>query len=375
MARILIVGVKVPFTYGGQDVLVRTLCAELKARGHEADIVELPFQPTPKENLITQVAAWRTLDVTTAGGQPVDLVIATKFPSYVVAHPKKSLWLVHQHRAVYELYATRYSDISDDPRDEQLRRMLYEVDQHAIGECAFVSGISKNVVERLRAFNSISGVALYPPLKNGGRYYTSDSKPYVLSVGRICSIKRVDLMLKALPIIHQQVTLKVVGEADEPGVMDYLQNEMAKHHLADRVEFMGRVSDDELYRLYAESMAVFYGPHNEDYGYVTLEAMASSKPIITCLDSGGTLEFINNGVEGCVVEPSSDAVGHAVNYLFENAEDAVRMGKAGRLRVEALGLLESGWDPVIDGLLSPLYQTQKGEFVDLSSDNSESFGA
>ncbi len=354
MAHILVLGVKVPFTSGGQELLVKTLCREIAARGHTVDTVELPLAVHKKEGLLGQIALWRSLDLSQFGGNSVDLVIATKFPSYCVKHPRKSLWLVHQHRAMYELYGGRYSDISDDPRDEMFRQMLVRTDQQAISECAFVSGISQNVITRLKNYNDVEGKVLYPPIPLGKSYYCAEQQDYVLSVGRLCSIKRVDLMIKALPIIHQGVKLKIVGVADEPGVMDYFKNEIDKHHLWDRIEFLGRVSDDDLLHLYANCLAVYYAPHNEDYGYVTLEAMASSKPVLTGEDSGGTLEFVRHESNGLICQPNSDNIGHAVNRLYEDKDFALKLGQQGRLDLERTGLLESGWDEVVNGLLSPL---------------------
>lgn len=354
MANILVLGVKVPFTSGGQEALVGSLLRELRARGHEADIVELPFNPWPKEKLLTHAAIWRELDLSSFGGRNVDLVIATKFPSYYAKHPRKSLWLVHQHRSIYDLYGGRYSDFSDDPRDEQLRRALVKGDDRVIRECTFISGISKNVIQRLETFNEIKGVVLYPPLPHRGAYRNAPPQDYVLSVGRLCAIKRVDLMIKALPVIHNFVKLKVVGTPDEPGVMEYFRNEIDKHHLWERVEFLGRVSDEDLINLYAGSLAVYYAPHNEDYGYVTLEAFASSKPVVTAEDSGGVLEFVKDNENGLVVTPDSDAIGHAVNRLVEDKEYAHTLGRAGRTLIDGLGIQEKGWDEVIAGLLSPL---------------------
>ncbi|MCB0339473.1 MAG: glycosyltransferase family 4 protein [Bdellovibrionales bacterium] len=356
MANILILGVRVPFTKGGAEALVSSLATELRSREHEVDVVELPITFFPKESLLTQSAVWRSLDLTKFGDKEVDLVICTKFPTYYVNHPRKSIWLVHQHRALYDLYGTRYSDISDDPRDEQLRRMLVDGDNKVIREAKFISGISKNVVSRLKHFNGIDGVALYPPLPLGSRYSCREANDYILSVGRICNIKRVDLMLKALPIVHPFIKLKIVGVADEPGVMDYFQNEIDKHHLWDRVEFVGRASDEKLLELYANALAVYYAPYNEDYGYVTLEAFASSKPVITANDSGGVLEFVQDGVNGLVLEPNSDSIGHGVNRLVENKEWSAQLGLAGRDFIEKSGLLVGGWDSVITGLLSPMEQ-------------------
>jgi glycosyltransferase involved in cell wall biosynthesis len=354
MANILVLNVKVPFTAGGQDVLVRSLVAELKKRGHLADTVELPFQVNPKDVLLNQIALWRSIDFSEYGGNKVDLIIATKFPSYFAKHHTKSLWLVHQVREMYDLFGGRFSDYSDDPRDEVLRQELIEADLKALAEFDYIATISGNVTKRLKTYNSTESEVLYPPLALAGQYYNAPAQDYILSVGRICSIKRVDFMLKAMPIVHQHIKLKIVGIADEPGVMDYLKNEIDKHHLWDRVEFLGRTTDQELLDLYANSLAVYYAPHNEDYGYVTLEAMASSKPVIAATDSGGVLEFIEHEFNGIVAEPTIDSIGHATNRLVENKDFAKQLGENGRKRLDTLGLEQSGWDKVIDRLLSPL---------------------
>jgi glycosyltransferase involved in cell wall biosynthesis len=356
MATIIVLNVKVPFSLGGQDLLAHTLCKELKNRGHTADIIELPYSPFPKESLLTQAAMWRALDLTEFVGKKVDLVIATKFPSYFVKHPKKVLWLVHQHRPAYELHAGRFSDLSDDPRDEQLRRLLVDADTKAIAECVYASGISQNVVQRLKDFNNLNAEVIYPPLPLGNRYVAGKKSeaPFVLSVGRICSIKRIDLMIKALPIVHREIKLKIVGTPDEPHILDYLKNEISKHHLTERVEFLGRVEEQTLLELLSSALAVYYAPFNEDYGYVTLEGMASARPVITATDSGGTLEFIEHEKSGLIVAPTTDAIGHAVNRLYENKAFADELGRNGRSFIESSGLLHSGWDKVVNNLLSPL---------------------
>lgn len=354
MANIIILGVRVPYTKGGAENLISSLVVELKARGHEVDTVELPISFNHKESLVSQCLVWRELDFTKFGEKKVDLVIATKFPSYYARAARKTIWMVHQHRAIYDLYATRYSDFSDDPRDEALRRILVGGDDKVIGEADYIAGISKNVSSRLKTFNNIDCDTLYPPLPLGNRYYNGEQGDYILSVGRLCNIKRIDLMIKALPIVHSFVKLKIVGVPDEPGVMDYFKNEIDKHHLWERVEFLGRVSDEQLLDLYANSLAVYYAPFNEDYGYVTLESFSSSKPIITAHDSGGVLEFAIDGVNSIVTDPNSDSIGHAVNRLAEDRNLASDLGQAGRNLVEKLGLTTQGWNEVIEKLLSPL---------------------
>jgi glycosyltransferase involved in cell wall biosynthesis len=124
------------------------------------------------------------------------------------------------------------------------------------------------------------------------------------------------------------------------------------------VEFLGRVSDEALIDLYAEAMGVFYAPFDEDYGYVTLEAMASGRPVVTATDSGGTLEFVKDGENGRIVSPDPLAFAEAFNGLLADPEGSKRMGAAGRAFIESSGMLSQGWDTLIDALLSPLSEEE-----------------
>jgi glycosyltransferase involved in cell wall biosynthesis len=362
MAVILVLGVKVPFTTGGQEVLVGSLVKELRARGHDADVIELPDNPASHSDHLFYASLWRTIDFSSFFGKKVDLIIATKFPSYYARHPRKSLWLVHQHRAIYDLFGSRFSDFSDDPRDEAVRRMLSDGDRRAIAECSFISGISRNVMTRLQEYNGVPGEALYPPLPLGTRYRCDDPQPYILSVGRICTIKRVDLMVKALPGVHEHITLKIVGRPDEAGVMEYLTNEIKKHHLTHRVEFLGRVDDNELLDLYAHALGVYYAPFDEDYGYVTLEALASGKPVITASDSGGVLEFVHDGENGYVVSPDTTSIAHACNRLVDDPLRYRAMSTHARECIDAWGVTTTGWDHVVSRLLSPLSECDDAQW-------------
>lgn len=354
MANIIIAGVKIPFVSGGQEALVRSLARELGSLGHCVDIVELPFSVSPKELSLREIALWRGINMESFAGKKVDLLITTKFPSYYLRHPKKSIWLVHQFREMYDLYGGRFSDFSDDVRDEQLRRMLVEADTKVLAEASYLSGISRNVIDRVSEFNGLKGEVLYPPLPLGDRYSSQPSQGYILSVGRLCSIKRVDLLIKAMPQTPASMKLKIVGSPDEPGIMDYYNNEISKHHLQDRVEFLGRVSDEKLLELYAQCLAVYYAPQDEDYGYVTLEAFASSKPVLAATDSGGVLEFVQHEKTGLVQQASVDSMAAGLNRFINEGDLATRLGNNGRQLIEQSGLNAAAWDKVIKGLLSPL---------------------
>ena len=163
----------------------------------------------------------------------------------------------------------------------------------------------------------MSSTALLPPPPLGDRYREGTTGDYILSVGRLCSIKRVDLMVRALAHVSRRLKLKIAGGADEPAIESYLRSEVQKHHLWERVEFLGRVSDEALLDLYANCFAVYYAPHDEDYGFVSIEARGAAKPVITATDSGTVLDFIAGERNGIVVEPSEQAIGNAFNRLLD----------------------------------------------------------
>ena len=156
MKRILVCEAQVPFVHGGAEILVRELVRELRARGHQADLVSVPFKWYPKDEILPHAAAWRLLDLSESNGQPVDLVIASKFPTYFVRHPNKVAWLLHQYRAAYELVGTVYSDFHHTEVDVNLRDTLVRLDTEMLSECRSVFAIAKNTSSRLAKYNGLT---------------------------------------------------------------------------------------------------------------------------------------------------------------------------------------------------------------------------
>ena len=89
------------------------------------------FSPS---TVIRSAAAWRSLDLTEAGGRPVDAVIATRFPTYAVRHANKIVWLIHQYRQAYDQYGTPYSDLTASPVDRRTREVVAEIDKVGLTE-------------------------------------------------------------------------------------------------------------------------------------------------------------------------------------------------------------------------------------------------
>ncbi len=342
--RILVCGVQVPFTFGGAELLVRSLVEQLQARGHEAEAVALPFTWPDRTQLFKSCLAWRMLDLSEVERRRIDVVIATRFPSYVVKHPNKVVWLVHQLRQAYELAGTTYSDFRETPRDRRVVEMLRRMDARTLAEARRVFSISKNVAARLERNNGLSIEALYPPPRLTGRLRPGPFGDYVLTVGRLNQIKRFDHLVRAMKHVKSGVRCKIAGGGPE---RDDLLALIRRLGVEDRVELLEWVDDEQVVALYAGALAVYYAPFDEDYGYVTVEAFQAGKPVVTLADSGGVLEFVRDGENGFVCPPGSPAeVGRRLDRLYENREEARALGEAGARRVRDIH-----WDEVIARLL------------------------
>ena len=132
---VLVCEAHVPFVYGGAERHVRGLVRELRRLGYRAKKVSIPFKPYPKSELLAQAALWRLVDLSEANYETVDLVIATKFPTYFVRHPNKVTWLLHQYRSAYELCDTPYSEFTHTEADVGLRETLMKQDHDMLQEC------------------------------------------------------------------------------------------------------------------------------------------------------------------------------------------------------------------------------------------------
>ncbi len=341
--RILILEAQTPFVHGGAEILVRQLAGALRDRGYEVDIVSIPFRDDPHDEVMAHAAAWRLVDVSQSLGRPVDLAIATKFPTYFVRHPAKVAWLVHQHRAAYELCGTPFSDFEHTGEDVGLRKRLIELDAQMLGECIALFSIARTVSARLEKFNGLVAEPLYHPPKLASRLRNGPYGDYMLTVTRLEHVKRVDLAIEAFQHVDPPLRLVVAGDGSARQRLDDRIDELGLRH---RVTLLGRVSDDQIVDLYAGARGLLFVPFDEDYGYVTLEAFLARKPVVTASDSGGTLEFVIDGTNGLVTAPAADAIAAAVNRLAGDERLAASLGASGYDRARTVT-----WDGVVERLV------------------------
>ena len=340
--RIAVCRPQVPFARGGAEIFTDRLVDELRARGHDADLVSVPFKWYPGTRVLTQAFLWRMLDLEEADGQRIDLVVATKFPSYVVRHPDKRVWLVHQFRQAYEMDGTQLGQFGDSLDDRAIRRKVQALDRVALGEASRLFAISENVAKRVETSTGLTAEVLpHPP--QALDYRCENYGDFVLSVNRLDRAKRIDLLIEAAAS-DGSLEIVIAGEGPDRERLERLARERG---LNGRAHFTGRIGESELADLYARCLAVYYAPVDEDYGMVPLEAFLSEKPVLTTTDAGGPLEVVSDGSTGLVVTPDVAEIARALGWLREHRDVAATYGRAGKAIAT-----EVTWDRAIGRLLA-----------------------
>ena len=343
--RILVCSGRVPFVIGGAERLLESLRQQLLQRGHSVDVVQLPFTWHTPESVVRSYAAWRVLDLSEIESGTVDLVVTLKFPAHAVDHKNKTVWLIQQFRQVYDLHGTPYSPY--DPTssgDNDLRDTIRAMDTRTLGEARHLFAISHNVAQRVKDYNGLTAKVIHPPPPLDGQFYSADYGDYVLTVARLDQLKRTEHLIHAVSLTRSPVRCLIAGDGPDIRALKRLAVRLG---VDNRVMFLGSVKDTDLLRLYAEALAVFYAPIDEDYGLVTVEAMKSARPVLTYSDSGGVLEFVQDGMTGYVVSSGDTAaMAERIDSLYTSKADAKRMGGNARERVANLN-----WDNALHALL------------------------
>jgi glycosyltransferase involved in cell wall biosynthesis len=346
MRRLLVVTSDVPFVSGGHRVIAEELTAALKRSGHLAEVVKTPQNPFGRQ-FGAYLANWAT-DVSEGGdGQKIDQVISLRYPSYAVRHENHVCWLNHRMREYYDLWPALKRRISWKGRvKESVRRFLiHRADKYFLTRnVRKLYAQSKTVQAGLKEMGDIPSEVLYPPPPE--RSYRTDSyEPFIFAVSRLHPLKRLDLLVKSMAKLKSTSLRAVIaGTGEEEENLKKLAGELG---VSDRIDFVGRIDDEKLVEYYARCRGVFFAPFMEDYGFVTMEAFRSKKPVLTCLDSGGPAEIVSVGRSGYVLLPEPFQVAQQLDVWAENEDLARRMGANGEHDVRPVT-----WEQTVEKLVS-----------------------
>jgi len=309
---------------GGAERFYDALVGAFRQAGHDAQEVPVVADESTFDHIKQNYLACYDLDLSA-----FDLVVSTKAPTWLVRHPRHVCYLVHTIRVFYDMFDTAFPDAGPELRAQ--RELVHRLDTLALSDphCRKVFSIGSEVSNRLREWNRLDADVLHPPLWSE-TFHTVPAGNYLLLPGRLHPWKRVDLVIRAMRHVTAPLRLVITGTGEAESELRALASGDA------RVEFHGRVSDVELVDLYAGAFAVPFTPMHEDYGYVTLEAFASGKPVITCSDSGEAAAIVHQSLAGYVCPADPAAIGKHIDLLWQDRQRAEAFGRAGREWVRGL---------------------------------------
>jgi glycosyltransferase involved in cell wall biosynthesis len=343
MSRILVVTSGALFVHGGHIVIAEETAAALRRAGHIAEVLVTPQNRFGRQ-ASAYVATWLTDVGETADGHPIDQVISLRFPSYAVRHPRHVCWLNHRMREYYDLWPRFSRGMGRRGLlKERVRRSIFHLVDHWLltRNVTKLFAQSRTIQERLLRFGNIPSTVLHPPAPE--RPYRCDAyEPFVFAVSRLHPLKRMHLLVEGLA--HAPGLRAVIaGRGEEE---DALRALVVRRGLKDRVTLVGAIEDRAKLDYLARCAAVFFAPENEDYGFVTLEAMNSGKAVITAADSGGPAEIVEDQKNGFLVTPDGPSVGAALKRLAENPRLAHELGAGALVTARS-----RTWDRAISSLL------------------------
>jgi glycosyltransferase involved in cell wall biosynthesis len=315
-------------------VIARSLVQALRDAGHDADIVVTPQNRFGRQ-ASAYIATWFT-DVGVTDGRRIDRVISLRYPSYAVRHEQHVCWLNHTMREYYDLWDRFSSTLRPAGRlKERVRRAaIHATDRYLLGRNVtklFVQ--SRTIQQRLAMWPEVRSTVLYPPAPQRA-YRCDEYGGFIFMVSRLTPLKRAQLLIEALATERGRgIEAVIAGDGEERRRLEAM---VAARGLTGRVRLVGWLDDARLIEYLARCRAVCFPPLQEDYGFVTVEAFASRKAVITCRDSGGPSELVTSGVNGFVCEPTAESVAHALREVVDDRGLAERMGAAAHDRGEDL---------------------------------------
>lgn len=343
--RIAICSTSVPFVNGGYRNIVDWLEIALEAEGHSVETIYLPENDDPNL-LLPQMIAFRSIDLSMA-----DLVICFRPQAHLISHPNKVVWFIHHVRPLYDLWDSDYRGMDETERNIGLRDAIRAIDTAAFSEARKIFANSAVTARRLRDFNGLESQVLYPPVSRPERFSFIEQNDEIVCICRMEHHKRQHLLIEALSKTRSAVRLRLCGVGSSMTYAQSLLKQVEELDLGHRVSIDHRwISEGEKEDLLARSLALAYVPFDEDsYGYPTLEAALSSKPILATRDAGGVLEFLEHDRSGLVADPDPESIAAAMDRLFDDRAAAKRMGEAASARVTELAI---DWSSTIAALLS-----------------------
>ena len=235
--------------------------------------------------------------------------------------------LVFTHHTRYQEYVQSMG-LSEDLVRELIERQLadyMEKCQHIIVPSESI----KQMVEetygiRERVTVIPTGIDLAPYQEANGRSIRQrrgwdENQRIIISIGRLAAEKNFSTLLEAMPLVmdkHPDVRLVLIGDGPDKSA---LQKQAKKLNIAERVEFVGRVSFEEIPAYLKASDIFSFASITETQGLVTMEAMAADLPVVA-VDASGTSDIVEHEKDGLLTRNNSQELAAGLNRILQDSE-------------------------------------------------------
>lgn len=350
----------VPYVIGGAESFWWGLLEALNNQKNvQADLIKLPCSEDCLISILRSYKAFAHLDLS-----HFDCVISTKYPAWAICHPHHLVYMQHPCRIVYDQYDPRAEtqlnedillqlkafawptdviaalvemsqphpvllpisepltaliDLLIDTCERYPEHVLWQIPgplSRAIIRLLDQISLSRSRIERYMAISQtvarregyfprgVTPEVLYHPTSLKG--FENEAPKHIFSASRLVADKRIDLLIQAYRAAGVDYPLKIAGTGPMEDSLRALAEDLPT------VEFVGRLSNQDLVKAYSEALFVPFIPMNEDYGLITVEALSARKPVLTVSDAGGPVELIVNQKNGWVVSPTCESLAVAI---------------------------------------------------------------
>lgn len=377
--RILMISKALPQTFkGGIQTHVWELSRALHARGHEVSILtagslrrginnwesdgihiyKIPYLPEKYIPILSHTISELSFNLAAARwierhADKFDMIHAHGRSGYL--YPSVNKRKLPCITTVHRLYSieipwskNEYSNVMD--RILHLKTVNY-FEKQAVNDSDAVIAISEEVIKELQSIQApkekihliYNGVDI--------NIFIQQNKPtgnQLLFVGRLNEIKGIYPLVESMLKVRPDIYLKMLGDGTEK---ESLQTYIINLGLQNRIELAGKQPIEEVFRQLEQSYALILPSYHESQGIVLMEANLAGKPTLGS-DVPGINEMIVPGKNGHLF-PAGDtvAMANSINQLFENQEEAARLGSWGREWV----MSNFGWEKIA-GEVEKLYQ-------------------
>jgi len=306
----------------------------------------------------------------------LDLLISTQPGSYAARHHRHLALMYHHQRVFYDLAEVFVqAGFVDGDLHAECVASVRRLDTELFAEVDGFLASSAEFERRLLRFNGYTSLGVF----HAGSGFRADlpesASPEppgdtVLCVSRHEFPKRTELFAQSAAIHGRPSVIVGAGgrmawvselargwrdgdmdvSVEDPGVT-WLRQVPAKFQMeidpvrVGNLQLAGHVSTDALRTAYSTARCVVAPALGEDYGLTAIEAMAHGRPVIVCSDGGGLVDFIEDGVNGLVVEPTAGAIADAVERLAFDDDLASELGR-GALHRSRDYTWDRGWSEI-----------------------------